>query len=202
MELARYLLIRFLTEEKGFKLDSDKGDILILYDGKNKVIIKILFLDIYEETILYKHINELMRYDFDKAYIAILPHGLPLVDPKHFRSLGLGLISVDPTRGLDGVEVRLDAAARERPQQQQIDTKVLSAVNAAVAEALNREIRRVEEELYNRLKGYVERELEGLRRALAERQAPQQQAGAQAPPPRAPIAENEWVKLLRRRGQT
>ncbi|MEZ0247740.1 MAG: hypothetical protein ABWJ97_00575 [Thermoproteus sp.] len=204
MELARYLLIRFLTEVLGFKLESERDDYLSLYDGGNKVIVKMYFTDIYEESEIYKKINELLQQDCDKAFLAVLRDALPFIDPKHLKSIGVGLISVDAPKGLDGVEIRIQARARPRQIQPAIDiSKVLSAVNAAVAEALNRESKKLEEEIMKRVKSYVDRALEEFRRELSMRLPTQQaqppQSAQQAPP--ASIAENEWVRLLRRRGQ-
>ncbi len=196
MELARYLLIRYLTEVLGFKLESERGDDLALLDGANKVSVKAYFADIYEEAEIYKKINELLQQDCDKAYIALAKDALPLVDPKHLKALGVGLISVDPSRGLEGVELRMPARARPRPAQQVDLSKILGAVNAAVAEAVSRESKRIEEEVFKKLKSYVDKALEDVRRELAAGKA-EQRTEQQGPPS---IAENEWVKLIRRRG--
>ncbi|KUO84372.1 MAG: hypothetical protein RXO32_03705 [Thermoproteus sp.] len=196
MELARYLLIRYLTEVLGFKLESERGDDLALLDGANRVSVKAYFADIYEEAEIYKKINELLQQDCDKAYIALAKDALPLVDPKHLKALGVGLISVDPSRGLEGVELRMPARARPRPAQQVDLSKILGAVNAAVAEAVSRESKRIEEEVFKKLKSYVDKALEDVRRELAAGKA-EQRTEQQGPPS---IAENEWVKLIRRRG--
>ncbi|MFB6490424.1 MAG: hypothetical protein TU35_004100 [Thermoproteus sp. AZ2] len=202
MEIARYLLIRFLTEVWGFKLDSESGGVLALRDGGNKVVVKTIFLDVYEEAALYKEISELAKYDYDKAFIAVLPSGLPLIDPKHLKSLGIGLISVDPSKGLDGVEMRLPAKPRDKPQAPGVDmARIISAVNAAVAEALNREAKKIEEELYERLRRYLDKAVEDLRRELAARPpiiSPAQQQ-PQPSTPRQAVEENEWVKILRKK---
>lgn len=198
MEIARYLLIRYLSEVLGFRLDSEKDDYLVLYDGGNKVVVKIYFTDLYEEVEIYKRINELLQQDYDKAFIAVMRDALPLVDPKHMRSLGVGLISVDPSRGLDGVEVKIQAKARPKQIAQLDLSKILSAVNAAVAEAMSREGKRIEEEVFNKVKIYVDKALEDLRRELAAGRPPQQAQPQQQTP--ASITDNEWVKLLRRRG--
>ncbi len=196
MELARYLLIRYLTEVLGFKLESERGDDLALLDGANRVSVKAYFADIYEEAEIYKKINELLQQDCDKAYIALAKDALPLVDPKHLKALGVGLISVDPSRGLEGVELRMPARARPRPAQQVDLSKILGAVNAAVAEAVSRESKRIEEEVFKKLKSYVDKALEDVRRELAAGKA-EQHTEQRGPPS---IAENEWVKLIRRRG--
>ncbi|MFP3168862.1 MAG: hypothetical protein RXQ56_08465 [Thermoproteus sp.] len=196
MELARYLLIRYLTEVLGFKLESERGDDLALLDGANRVSVKAYFADIYEEAEIYKKINELLQQDCDKAYIALAKDALPLVDPKHLKALGVGLISVDPSRGLEGVELRMPARARPRPAQQVDLSKILGAVNAAVAEAVSRESKRIEEEVFKKLKSYVDKALEDVRRELAAGKA-EQRTEQRGPPS---IAENEWVKLIRRRG--
>jgi len=196
VELARYLLIRYLTEVLGFKLESERGDDLVLLDGANKVSVKAYFADIYEEAEIYKKINELLQQDCDKAYIALAKDALPLVDPKHLKALGVGLISVDPSRGLEGVELRMPARARPRPAQQVDLSKILGAVNAAVAEAVSRESKRIEEEVFKKLKSYVDKALEDVRRELAAGKA-EQRTEQRGPPS---IAENEWVKLIRRRG--
>ncbi|MDT7869878.1 MAG: hypothetical protein RQ839_06875 [Thermoproteus sp.] len=196
MELARYLLIRYLTEVLGFKLESERGDDLALLDGANRVSVKAYFADIYEEAEIYKKINELLQQDCDKAYIALAKDALPLVDPKHLKALGVGLISVDPSRGLEGVELRMPARARPRPAQQVDLSKILGAVNAAVAEAVSRESKRIEEEVFKKLKSYVDKVLEDVRRELAAGKA-EQRTEQQGPPS---IAENEWVKLIRKRG--
>jgi hypothetical protein len=196
VELARYLLIRYLTEVLGFKLESERGDDLALLDGANRVSVKAYFADIYEEAEIYKKINELLQQDCDKAYIALAKDALPLVDPKHLKALGVGLISVDPSRGLEGVELRMPARARPRPAQQVDLSKILGAVNAAVAEAVSRESKRIEEEVFKKLKSYVDKALEDVRRELAAGKA-EQRTEQQGPPS---IAENEWVKLIRRRG--
>lgn len=198
MELARYLLIRYLSEVLGFKLESEKDDYLVFYDGGNKVFVKMHFADLYEETEIYKRINELLQQDFDKAFIAVLKDALPLVDPKHLRALGVGLISVDPPKGLEGVEIKIQAKARPRQAQQLDLARILNAVNAAVAEAVGREGKRIEDELFKKLKAYVDKALEELRRELyAARPAPSPSRPEQQTP--SSIAENEWVKLLRRR---
>jgi hypothetical protein len=196
VELARYLLIRYLTEVLGFKLESERGDDLSLLDGANRVSVKAYFADIYEEAEIYKKINELLQQDCDKAYIALAKDALPLVDPKHLKALGVGLISVDPSRGLEGVELRMPARARPRPAQQVDLSKILGAVNAAVAEAVSRESKRIEEEVFKKLKSYVDKALEDVRRELAAGKA-EQRTEQRGPPS---IAENEWVKLIRRRG--
>jgi len=197
VELARYLLIRYLTEVLGFKLESERGDDLALLDGANRVSVKAYFADIYEEAEIYKKINELLQQDCDKAYIALAKDALPLVDPKHLKALGVGLISVDPSRGLEGVELRMPARARPRPAQQVDLSKILGAVNAAVAEAVSRESKRIEEEVFKKLKSYVDKALEDVRRELAAGKA-EQRTEQRGPPS---IAENEWVKLIRRRGE-
>jgi hypothetical protein len=203
VELARYLLIRYLTEVLGFRLESEKDDYLVFLDAANRVLVKAYFTDIYEEAEIYKKINELLQQDCDKAYIAVAKDALPLIDPKHLKTLGVGLISVDPSKGLEGVEVRMPARARPRPAQQIDIARILSAVNAAVAEAVGRESRRIEEEVFRKVKSYVDKALEDVRRelaALSDRQVPParpaQRAEAQSPPS---ITDNEWVKLLRRR---
>jgi hypothetical protein len=201
VEISRYLLIRFLTEVWGFRLDSESSGVLILRDGGNRVVVKTIFLDVYEEAALYKEISELAKYDYDKAFIAVLPSGLPLIDPRHLKSLGIGLISVDPPRGLDGVEMRLPAKPRDRPQAPGVDmARIINAVNSAVAEALNKEAKKIEEELYERLRRYVDKAVEDLRRELAARPpvGPTQQQ-PQPSTPRQAVEENEWVKILRKR---
>lgn len=199
MELARYLLIRYLSEVLGFKLESERDDYLVLYDGGNRVVVKVHFVDLYEEADIYKRINELLQQDFDKAFIAVLRDALPLVDPKHLKALGVGLISVDPSKGLEGVEIKVQAKARPRQIQQSDLSRILSAVNAAVAEAISRESKRIEEDLFKKLKAYVDKALEELRHEFsAARSMPQQKPPEQQTSPS--IAENEWVKLLRRRG--
>ncbi|MEL9991764.1 MAG: hypothetical protein QXP98_05730 [Thermoproteus sp.] len=206
MELARYLLIRFLTEVLGFRLESERDDYLSLYDGGNKVIVRTYFTDIYEESEIYKKINELLQQDCDKAFLAVLKDALPFIDPKHLKSIGVGLISVDTPKGLDGVEIKIQARARPRQIQQAVDiSKILSAVNAAVAEALSRESKRLEEEIMKKVRSYVDKALEEFRRELSTRWPAQQaqppQPTQQAPQQVASIAENEWVRLLRRKGQ-
>lgn len=195
MELARYLLLRFLTEVWGFRLDSESGDLISLYDGNNRVLVKTFFTDIYDEVEIYKKINELTQQDYDKAFIAVLASALFLIDPKHLRSLGIGLISVDPSKGLEGVEVKLPARPRARPIQQRLDTaEVLDMINKVLKDTIDRELKRVEAELYNRIKEYIDRRLESLKQPATPPQQPEKPTGQQ------PILDNEWVKILRKRG--
>jgi hypothetical protein len=65
-----------------------------------------------------------------------------------------------------------------------------------VAEAVSRESKRIEEEVFKKLKSYVDKALEDVRREIAAGKA-EQRTEQQGPPS---IAENEWVKLIRKRG--
>lgn len=192
----RLLLLRFLAEAMGMRLVEERPGLLLLQEGFNRVAVRMLFSDVYEEAELYKAAGEALAAAAEKAYLAVLPPATPFLDSRYLKGQGLGLIVVDPSRGPEGVEVRLHARPRQSGTPS-ADPKALEGLRSSLWEALQGELRRLEASLYERLKAYVDRRLEELKRQAAQE--------VREPPRREPaaggsLADNEWVRVLRERG--
>lgn len=190
----RLLLLKFLAEAMGMRLIEERPGLLLLQEGLNRVAVRALFAEIYEEAELYKAAGEALATVAEKAYLAVLPPATPYLDSRYLKSQGLGLIVVDPSKGPEGVEVRLHA--RPRPLGgPPSDPKALESLRAALWESLRGELKRLEEALYERIKLYIDRRLEELRR-----QAVQETHRQEPPRPSGGLLDNEWVRVLRERG--
>jgi len=187
----------------GMKYAGEGGEVLWFEEGLNKVAVGIYFADLYEEAELYMRVGALMGLGASKVFLAVLPDALAFVDPRYFKTNGVGLVVVDPAKGIDGVEVRIFAKARPAA----VEPLKIEAVKAALHEYLTSELKRVEESLFEKVKRYIDQRIEEVKRALQAveearkaLQAAQPARGAVAESAREPggdIVENEWVKILR-----
>ncbi|ABO09053.1 arcadin-2 [Pyrobaculum calidifontis] len=200
MDFPKVLLIRHFTEVLGMKYAGEGGEVLWFEEGLNRVAVGIYFTDLYEEAELYKRVGALMGLGASKVFLAVLPDALAFVDPRYFKANGVGLVVVDPAKGVDGVEVKIFARARPAA----VEPLKIDAVKAALHEYLASELKRVEESLFEKVRRYVDQRVEEVKRALqaveeAKRAAPpvQRAAAESAQEPRGGIGENEWVKILR-----
>jgi hypothetical protein len=198
VDFAKLLVVRFFSETLGMKYVGDSGDVMWFEEGLNRVAVVAYFAEVYEEAELYKRVGELLATQAAKMYLAVLPEAAPFIDPKYFKAHGVGLVVVDPSRGPDGVEIKIYAKPRPAPS---LNTRDIEPVKAALVEYLETQLKKIEASLYEKLRRYVDEKIEEIRRQLSA--VPKQEAVAKPPePPPAPpssIADNEWVKILRSR---
>ncbi|MGC8994820.1 MAG: hypothetical protein ACP5J0_05395 [Pyrobaculum sp.] len=198
MEFPKVLVIRHFTEVLGMRYAGEQDEVLWFEDGMNKVAVGLYLSELYEEGELYKRVAVLAGLEASKVYLAILPEGAVYVDPRFFKSQGVGLVVVDPSRGVDGVEVKIYAKAR-RFQAASIDAgKLAEAVKASVAEYLREQLKALEASIMEKVRKYIDQRLEEFRRAAPSVQEPPravQEAGGPA------VLDNEWVRILRSRGR-
>jgi hypothetical protein len=198
VEFPKVLVIRHFAEVLGMRYIGEQDDVLWFEDGMNKVAVGLYLSELYEEGELYKRVAVLAGLEASKVYLAILPEGAVYVDPRFFKSQGVGLVVVDPSRGVDGVEVKIYAKAR-RFQAASIDAgKLAEAVKASVAEYLREQLKALEASIMEKVRKYIDQRLEEFRRAASPVQEPPravQEAGGPA------VLDNEWVRILRSRGR-
>mgnify|MGYP001770628909 FL=1 len=193
MEFPKLLVIRYFSETLGMKFVGEDGDVLWFEDGLNKVAVDVYLSEVYEEAELYKRVAALAGLNAAKAYLAVLPDALAFVDPRFFKNQGIGLVLVDPARG---VEIKIYAKARQAQAPVVDASKVAEAVKAAVLESLKAEIKGLEAALLEKLKKYVDQRLEEFRRQAASQEPSQPERQAEAP-----ALDNEWVRILRSRSR-
>lgn len=192
MEFPKALLIRFFTETMGLKYLKEEGDFLWFEEGLNKVVVAAYFRDIYEEAELYKQVGALLAQDAAKTYLAALPEALAFVDVRFFKNHGVGLVVVDPSRGVEGVEIKIYAKPRQASSSQVDVSKIAESLKAALSARIDEELKRLEKSLFEKVKAYVDQRLEELRRRQEVKPPEPQQAR-----PAGPIVDNEWVRILR-----
>ena len=192
MEFPKALLIRFFTETMGLKYLKEEGDFLWFEEGLNKVVVAAYFRDIYEEAELYKQVGALLAQDAAKTYLAALPEALAFVDVRFFKNHGVGLGVVDPSRGAEGVEIKIYAKPRQASASQVDVSKIAESLKAALSARIDEELKRLEKSLFEKVKAYVDQRLEELRRRQEVKPPEPQQAR-----PAGPIVDNEWVRILR-----
>lgn len=197
MDLARILVVRFFTETLGMKYVGESGDAIWLEEGLNKVVVGLYLSEIYEEAELYKRAGTLLALGANKTFLAVLPEALPYVDPRFFKNNGVGLVAVDPTRGADGVEVKIYPRARATPTAQ-IDPAKLEELKRALMQYVDAELKRAEASLFEKIKRYVDQRLEEVKYVTRPAEKPAEETPK---PPTSPISENEWVRLLRSKGR-
>ncbi|MGB9705617.1 MAG: hypothetical protein ACPL3C_09220 [Pyrobaculum sp.] len=198
MEFPKVLVIRHFTEVLGMRYTGEQGEVLWFEDGLNKVAVGLYLSELYEEGELYKRVAALAGLEASKVYLAVLPEGAVFVDPRFFKSQGVGLVVMDSSRGVDGVEVKIYAKARQL-QAASVDAgRLAEAVKASVAEYLREQLKALEASITEKVKRYVDQRLEEFRRAAPSAQEPPravQEAGGPA------VLDNEWVRILRSRGR-
>jgi hypothetical protein len=176
----------------------EQGEVLWFEDGLNKVAVGLYFSELYEEGELYKRVAALAGLEASKIYLAVLPEGAMFVDPRFFKSQGVGLVVVDPSKGLEGVEVKIYAKARQF-QAASIDVgRLAEAVKASVVEYLREQLKALEASIIEKVRRYVDQKLEEFRRATSPVQEPPKAVHEAGGPP---VLDNEWVRILRSRGR-
>lgn len=177
------------------KYIGESGWILLFEEGLNKVAVGVYFSEIYEEAEIYKRVGELLTKEVSKIYLAILPEATLFIDPRYFKNQGVGVVVVDPSRGLEGVEIKIFAKPRLTATTV-ADTNKFEILKSTMLEYINSQLKKLEETLYEKLKRYIDQRIEEVRR----------QTGGQ--PPRetqvtpGSVVENEWVRILRSRGKS
>ncbi|WP_281011706.1 hypothetical protein [Pyrobaculum neutrophilum] len=195
VDLPKLLLVKFFSETLGMRYAGESGWVLLFDEGLNRVAVGVYLAEVYEEAEMYKRVGELLGLGASKIFLAVLPEAMPFVDPRYFKSQGLGLVVVDPSKGPEGVEIKIFAKPRPTPQA---DLGRADAVRTALMEYVNSQLKKLEETLYEKLKRYVDQRLEEIKRRETTPESPRAE-----PQPAAPssVAENEWVRILRSRGR-
>lgn len=198
MDFAKLLVARFFSETLGMRYVGDSGGVMWFEEGLNRVAVVAYFAEVYEEVELYKRVGELLATPAAKMYLAVLPEAAPFIDPKYLKTQGVGLVVVDPSKGPDGVEIKIYAKPRPAPP---LNTRDIEPIKSALIEHLETQLKKIEASLYEKLRRYIDEKIEEARRQLSA--IPKQEAAAKpSEPPTAPpglVADNEWVKILRSR---
>jgi hypothetical protein len=198
VDFAKLLVARFFSETLGMRYVGDSGGVMWFEEGLNRVVVVAYFAEVYEEAELYKRVGELLATPAAKMYLAVLPEAAPFIDPKYFKAHGVGLVVVDPSKGPDGVEIKIHAKPRPAPP---LDTRDIEPVKAALVEYLETQLKKMEATLYEKLRRYIDEKIEEVRRQLSA--MPKQEAAIKSPepPPTTPssVVDNEWVKIIRSR---
>jgi hypothetical protein len=198
VDFAKLLLARFFSETLGMRYVGDSGGVMWFEEGLNRVAVVAYFAEVYEEAELYKRVGELLATTAAKMYLAVLPEAAPFVDPKYFKAHGVGLVVVDPSKGPDGVEIKIYAKPRPAPS---LSTRDIEPIKATLVEYLETQLKKMEASLYEKLRRYIDEKIEEVRRQLSA--MPKQEAAIKSPepPPTTPssVVDNEWVKILRSR---
>ena len=200
MDFVKLLLVRYFSETLGMKYVGESGSIVWFEEGLNRVAVLPYFAEVYEEAEVYKRVGELMGVAVAKVYLAVLPEAAPFVDPRYFKNQGVGLVVVDPARGLDGVEIKIFAKPRPTPTAD--SGRLAESLRASLAEYLDAQLKKLEASLYEKLRRYVDEKIEEIRRQLPASAKPETAPKPpEAPPPAPPssVADNEWVRILRSR---
>ncbi|AAL64081.1 hypothetical protein [Pyrobaculum aerophilum] len=196
MEFPKVLVIRHFSEVLGMKYLGESGDVLWFEDGLNKVAVGVYFSELYEEAELYKRLAALVNLNAAKIYLAILQEASAFIDPRFLKNQGIGLVVVDPTKGAQGVDVRIYAKARQQPVPAVNTEKLIEAIKAAVLEQVNNQIKALESSIFEKLKRYIDQRLEEYKGAMSGKPPP-----LPPPPGGSSVVENEWVRYLRSRGK-
>ena len=198
MDFAKLLVARFFSETLGMRYVGDSGGVMWFEEGLNRVAVVAYFAEVYEEAELYKRVGELLATQAAKMYLAVLPEAAPFIDPKYFKAHGVGLVVVDPSKGPDGVEIKIYAKPRPAPS---LSTRDIEPMKATLVEYLETQLKKMEALLYEKLRRYIDEKIEEVRRQLSA--MPKQEAAIKSPepPPTTPssVVDNEWVKILRSR---
>lgn len=200
MDFVKLLLVRYFSETLGMRYVGESGSVVWFEEGLNKVAVLPYLAEVYEEAELYKRVGELMGVAAAKVYLAVLPEATPFVDPRYFKNQGVGLVVVDPAKGLDGVETKIFAKPRPAPAAD--SSRLAESLKTSLAEYLDAQLRRLETSLYEKLRRYVDERIEEMRRQLPVSAKPETAPKSpEAPPPAPPssVADNEWVRILRSR---
>jgi hypothetical protein len=198
VDFAKLLVARFFSETLGMRYVGDSGSVMWFEEGLNRVAVVAYFAEVYEEAELYKRVGELLATQAAKMYLAVLPEAAPFIDPKYFKAHGVGLVVVDPSKGPDGVEIKIYAKPRPAPS---LSTRDIEPIKATLVEYLETQLKKMEALLYEKLRRYIDEKIEEVRRQLSA--MPKQEAAIKSPepPPTTPssVVDNEWVKILRSR---
>jgi len=198
VDFVKLLLIKYFSETLGMKYVGEDNNIVWFEEGFNKVAVGLFFAEVYEETELYKRVGELIGVAASKVYLAVLPEATPFIDSRYFKTQGVGLVVVDPSKGLDGVEIKIFAKPRPAPS---VDVGELTeSLKALLMEHLEVQLKKIESSLHERLRRYVDEKIEELRRQLST----SKEAGKPAETPHTSVgsvADNEWVRILRSRSR-
>jgi len=200
VDFVKLLLVRYFSETLGMKYVGESGSIVWFEEGLNRVAVLPYFAEVYEEAEVYKRVGELMGVAAAKVYLAVLPEAAPFVDPRYFKNQGVGLVVVDPARGLDDVEIKIFAKPRPTPTAD--SGRLAESLRASLAEYLDAQLKKLEASLYEKLRRYVDEKIEEIRRQLPASAKPETAPKPpEAPPPAPPssVADNEWVRILRSR---
>jgi len=192
MEIAKFLLIRYFSETWGYKLAEEGEGLLVFIDGENTVGIAYSFSDFYEESELYKLIGQLASMDYNKLYLAVAPDASPYLDAKYMKSLGIGLVIVDVSKGIEGVEIKIPAKARSRRQLPQIDLdklkrEITEELKKSILQEIYKEILNIKNDIINQIRNYINENKVGRETAV-------EQAESNLPDD---LRGNQWIKILK-----
>ena len=86
--------------DKGLTIRNADDDKIILNEGNNTILIKIVYQDIPTTEEINKELAYIAseRKSFNKAYIALPKHARPYIDGKILKKLGIGLILYDSAK--------------------------------------------------------------------------------------------------------
>jgi hypothetical protein len=204
VNFAKLIVIRYFTETLGMRYAGEDGDVLWFEDGLNKVAVKVYLDEVYEEAELYKRAGALLGLSAAKVYLAVLPDAVPFIDTRYFKGQGVGLVVVDPSRGPEGVDVKIFAKSRQIHAAAADASRLAETLRADLQSYIDEQMKRVESSLYERLKRYVDQRIEELRRPAAATPPSQPQTASRAEARQgaaqdraSSIVQNEWVRILR-----
>lgn len=188
MEYVKLLAIRYFTETLGMRYINTDGNVAWLEEGLNKVALGFYFTEVYEGAELYKQVGALLSLNAAKIYLAVLPEAWPFIDSRFFKSHGVGLVVVDPSRGVEGVEVKIYA----KPRQISLPQIDVESLKATLLEYINTEMKKVETSLFEKLRRYIDQRLE--ERKVEKTEQPPKKVEERG---QSQLLENEWVRILR-----
>ncbi len=148
LDRARSLLKSWI-KEKGLTIEEFESDYLILREGDNSILVKIVvFEDIPDTDELNREITLLAsrRNEYNKMYIAVSSDIVPLLDGKLLKKLGIGVLELNFEEDV----------VRERLQSPAISVRKVESID----------ISRIEKDIVTLVKRIIERELDPIRREL------------------------------------
>jgi len=86
--------------DKGLTIKNTNDDKIVLNEGNNTILVKIIYQDIPTAEEINKELAYVAseRKNFNKVYIALPKHARPYIDGKILKKLGIGLILYDSTK--------------------------------------------------------------------------------------------------------
>ncbi len=207
MDFVQLLTVRYFTEVLGMRYLKTEGNAAWFEEGLNKVVVGFYFSEIYEEGELYKAVGVLLSQNAAKTYLVVFPEALPHVDSRYFKTSGVGLVVVDPTKvdkaEVDkAVEVKIYAKPRYTTE---LNLGTLESVKSDIAkyietemkklhEQISLELKKIENTLYEKLRVYIDQKIE---RSKLEARGGGESGREDGDRQRGGILDNEWVRILR-----